>query len=203
MKAIAINGSARPDGNTALAIRQVEGVLAEKGIVTETIHIGSCKFAGCRACGACRTLGQCVIDDGLNEITEKAVAADALIVASPVYFAGMNGELKIFLDRMFYGIGQRLRFKPCAALAVARRAGVLPTFDAINKYFQIAEMLIAPTIYWTGVFGATPGETAQDTEGAAMLEQVARNLTWLAEVRRDSGIALPERVKKPGYNYIR
>jgi multimeric flavodoxin WrbA len=201
MKVIAINGSPHDAGNTAQSLKVVAQTLAEKNIDTEIITIGKSKFGGCNACASCRNTGKCVIDDGLNEIAEKIVSADGLIVASPVYYAGMNGELKVFLDRVFYSHGSKMRFKPCAAVAIARRAGTVTTFDEITHYFLIAEMLVTPSTYWTGIFGATPGEVNSDVEGISMLQQIAVNIAHLINLQ--NGVPLPEKVTKQRFNFIR
>ncbi len=203
MKVIALNGSPRKNGNTYLSLKTVCGVLNEEGIETEILDVGSLKLTGCRACGGCAKLGRCVLDDGLNELSEKIAAADGLIVGSPVYYADINGTLKCFLDRFFYAYGSKMRFKPAAAVVVLRRSGVTHAYQTIYNYFTITEMLITPTTYWPGVHGRLPGEAEQDLEGISVARGIGRNMAYLLKLRAESAIPLPEREEKTMFNYIR
>lgn len=203
MKVIALNGSPRKDGNTCLSLKTACKVLNEEGIETEILDIGSLKLTGCRTCGGCAKLGRCVLDDGLNELSEKVVAADGLIVGSPVYYADINGTLKCFLDRFFYVYGSKMRFKPAAALVALRRSGVTHAYQTIYNYFAITEMLITPTTYWPGVHGRIAGEAEQDLEGISVARGIGRNMAYLLKLREESALPLPEREEKVTFNYIR
>lgn len=203
MKVIALNGSPRKNGNTYLSLKAACDVLNAEGIETEILDVGSLKLTGCRACGGCAKLGKCVIDDGLNELAEKAAAADGLIVGSPVYYADINGTLKCFLDRFFYTQSAKMRFKPCAALVALRRSGVTHAYQTIYNYFTIAEMLITPTQYWPGVHGRLPGEAEQDLEGISVARGIGRNMAYLLKLREESALPLPEPIQKETFNYIR
>ena len=83
MKVLLINGSPRPNGNTSLALREMESVFKAESIETETIQIGNKPIRGCIACGQCAEKGRCVFDDAVNEIAPKFEAADGLVVGSP------------------------------------------------------------------------------------------------------------------------
>jgi multimeric flavodoxin WrbA len=203
MKVTAINGSPRKDSNTGAAIEIIFGELQKESVETELITIGNKPVHGCVACGKCAALGKCVIDDGAAEIIEKMRKADGIIIGSPVYYAGINGTLKAFLDRAFYSSGTAFRFKPCAGVVVARRAGVTAAVEQLNKYFQIAEMLITPTIYWSGIHGGAVGEATQDIEGVQMFTQIGRNMAYLLKLQAESTIPLPEREPKVKFNYVR
>ena len=102
MKVLMINGSPRVNGNTSIALKEMEKIFAEEGVESETIQIGNKDIRGCIACGTCAAKGSCVFDDPVNEIATKFREADGLVVASPVYYASANGTLISFLDRLFY-----------------------------------------------------------------------------------------------------
>ena len=147
-KVIAIDGSPLIESNTRLAINAAAAELLAAGIETEVIKVGDKLIKGCQGCGACWTKGECAISDCLNEIAMKMRAADGIIIGSPVYYAAINGTLKSFLDRTFYSSSAHFRFKPAGAVVVARRGGTTAALQTINQYFEIAEMLITPSIYW-------------------------------------------------------
>jgi multimeric flavodoxin WrbA len=203
MKVTAINGSPRAGSNTGAAIEIIFCELQKESIETELITIGNKPLRGCVACGKCYETGRCAIDDGAVEIIEKMRKADGIIIGSPVYYAGINGTLKAFLDRAFYSSGTVFRFKPCAGVVAARRTGVTAAMEQLNKYFQIAEMLMTPTIYWSGIHGGAPGEAVQDIEGVQMFEQIGKNMAYLLKLRAQSAIMPPEREPKVKFSYIR
>ena len=179
MKVLMINGSPRPDGNTSIALAEMEKTLAEEGVEVETVLIGNQAVRGCTACGACGKLGKCVFDDLVNETAPKFAACDGLVVASPVYYASANGTLISFLDRLFYSTRFDKRMKVGASVVVARRGGCSATFDELNKYFTISGMPVASSHYWNSVHGRAPGEAAQDLEGIATVRNLAKNMTFL------------------------
>ena len=179
MKVLLINGSPHPNGNTALALREMEKVFAEEGIEADTLRIGSEAIRGCIACGSCNRNGKCVFDDAVNVAAEKFREADGLVVASPVYYASPNGTVEAFMDRLFYSTPFDKTMKVGAAVAVARRAGTTATMDALNKYFSISNMPIASSQYWNDAFGRAPGEVEQDAEGLQTMRVLARNMAFL------------------------
>ena len=102
MKVLMLNGSPRPNGNTATALREMEKIFAQEGIETETIHVGNKDIRGCIACLKCKENGKCVFNDLVNETAAKFQECDGLVVGSPVYFASANATLVAFLTRLFY-----------------------------------------------------------------------------------------------------
>lgn len=119
MKVLLINGSPRREGNTFIALSEAARALEAEGVGAEIVSIGTKAVQGCIACGKCAELGRCVFNDALyNEVREKLAGADALVVGSPVYYAGPNGSLCALLDRLFYSCSDRLAYKPAAAVAV-------------------------------------------------------------------------------------
>ncbi|MBE6908763.1 MAG: flavodoxin family protein [Ruminococcaceae bacterium] len=205
MKVLLINGSPHPDGNTAVALREMEKVFAQGGIETETMCVGNQAIRGCIACDGCAKAGKCVFDDAVNEAAPKFEAADGLVVASPVYYASPNGTIESFLDRLFYSTSFDKTMKVGAAVAVARRAGTTATMDALNKYFSISGMPIATSRYWNDVFGCAPGEAEQDGEGLYVMRTLARNMAFLMKsiALGKEKYGLPEREPRVGTNFIR
>ncbi len=205
MKVLMVNGSPRVDGNTAVALREMEKIFAAEGVEAETIQIGNKDIRGCIACGTCFEKGKCVFDDLVNEVQPKFEACDGLVVASPVYYASANGTLISFLDRLFYSAPFDKSMKVGASVVVARRGGLSATFDELNKYFLISNMPVAASQYWNSVHGRVQGEAAQDAEGLQTMRTLARNMTFLmrsiALGREKYG--LPEKESAERTNFIR
>lgn len=179
MKVLIINGSPRVNGNTTIAIREMEQVFAENGVETETVQIGMKDVRGCIACGHCAEAGKCVFDDVVNELAPKFEAADGLVIASPVYYASANATLIACLDRLFYSTHFNKTMKVGASVVCARRGGCSATFDELNKYFTIANMPIASSQYWNSIHGREPGKAQMDKEGKQTMRVLARNMTFL------------------------
>lgn len=179
MKVLIINGSPRVNGNTTIAIREMEQVFVENGVETETVQIGMKDVRGCIACGHCAEAGKCVFDDVVNELAPKFEAADGLVIASPVYYASANATLIACLDRLFYSTHFNKTMKVGASVVCARRGGCSATFDELNKYFTIANMPIASSQYWNSIHGREPGKAQMDEEGKQTMRVLARNMTFL------------------------
>lgn len=179
MKVLMINGSPRPNGNTALALHEMEKVFAREDIETEIVHVGNKDIRGCIGCRKCKETGKCVFDDLVNETAQKFEVCDGLVVGSPVYYASANATLVAFLQRLFFSTPFDKTMKVGAAVASARRGGLTATYDELNKFFGICGMPIASGQYWNGVHGAQPGEAEQDTEGMQQMRTLAQNMSFL------------------------
>lgn len=181
MKILMINGSPRANGNTAVALAEMEKIFAEEGIETETVQVGQLDIRGCRACFACYKMGKCSIDDIVNEIAVKFEACDGLVLGSPVFYASANSTLTALLDRLFYSTHFDKRMKVGAAVTVARRGGTTAAFDQLNKYFTYSGMPVASSQYWNIIHGAKVGEAAEDEEGLQIMRTLARNMSFLVK----------------------
>ena len=205
MRVLMINGSPRKNGNTSIALAEMERIFQEEGMETQVVQVGNQNIRGCIACLSCKQKGKCVFDDLVNQIAPQFEAADGLVIASPVYFASANGGLISFLDRLFYSTLFDKTMKVGAAVAVARRGGVSATYDELNKYFAISGMPIATGQYWNAVYGAAPGESAQDGEGMQTMRTLARNMAFLMKsiALGKERFGVPEREEFQRTNFIR
>lgn len=205
MKVLMLNGSPRKNGNTALALHEMEKVFLAEGIECEIVEIGSKSIRGCIACGGCSATGKCVFDDVVNQVAEKFDACDGLVVGSPVYYASPNATLLALLDRLFYSSQTDKTMKVGAAVVAARRGGLTASFDVLNKYFTISGMPVASGQYWNGLHGARPGEGEEDAEGLQMMRTLARNMAFLMKsiALGKETYGLPEKEPRVGTNFIR
>lgn len=179
MKVLLINGSPHKNGCTNRALKEVSNILNKEGIDTETIYIGENEVRGCISCNICRKKGSCTFNDIVNEVAIKFKESDGIIVGTPVYYAGINGTLKAFLDRLFYSANYDKSFKVGAAVISSRRAGSTSAFDEINKYFAISNMPIVSSSYWNEVHGFTKEDVERDLEGLQTMRNLGRNMAFL------------------------
>lgn len=205
MKVLMVNGSPHKQGNTYIALHEMEKVFAEAGIETEMVHIGSQAVRSCTACGSCMKAGQCVFNDLVNETAPKFERCDGLVVGSPVYYAAANPTLTAFLTRLFYSTRFDKTMKVGAAVLAARRGGLTAAFDELNKFFTISGMPVASGQYWNGIHGREAGDALQDEEGLQMMRTLARNMTFLMKSIKlgKEQFGLPERESPCRTNFVR
>ena len=185
MKVIGINGSTRRNGNTAIIIRKVFSELEKEGIETELIQLAGENIKGCRACGMCisEKNGKCVIDDDIvNQIVQKMSEADGMILGSPVYFSNITPDMKALIDRVGRVVrtnDSMLKRKVGASVVAVRRAGALPTFNAMNYFFFVEQMIIPGSTYWNLCIGRDIGDVEKDIEGMENMVNLGQNMAWL------------------------
>ncbi len=205
MKVLMINGSPRANGNTSIALHEMEKVFQEEGIQSEILHIGKQDIRGCIACGNCSKAGKCVFNDIVNETAEKFQECDGLVVGSPVYYASANATLVAFLTRLFYSTPFDKAMKVGAAVVAARRGGLSATFDELNKFFTIAGMPVASGQYWNSIHGREAGEASQDVEGLQIMRTLAKNMSFLMKsiALGKEAYGIPQRESFTPMNFIR
>ena len=204
MKVMAFNGSPHSDRGVATGISLMKKVLEEEGINVEVIHLGNRKIQGCLDCRKCAELKRCSIEgDPVNEALEKVKSADGIILGSPVYYSGIAGTFKCFLDRFFF-CRPDLQYKAGATVVSVRRTGGIAAFNQLNNYFNLAQVIITPGIYLNVIHGRSTEEFAQDEEGNIIMETQGRNMAWLikALAAGKKEISLPVLPKRKWTNFI-
>ena len=201
-----LNGSPHAEGCTCTALREVQSALTAEGVPSELLWLGTKPVAGCIACGKCAGNGRCVFDDLVNQVLDRLDDYGALVVGSPVYYAGPAAQVCAFLDRLFYCAGDRMYGKAAAAVVSCRRGGATAAFDRLNKYFTISNMVVAGSQYWNQVHGNSPDQVRQDLEGLQTMRTLGKNLAWLLrslEAGAGQGVAAPAYEEKTWTNFIR
>lgn len=185
-KVLLVNGSAHVNGCVARAFDEVEKTLNEAGISTERINVGNKDVRGCIGCNYCRTHGKCVFNDIVNKTAPKLAEADGLILGTPVYYAGPNGQLHAFMDRLIYSTSGTidLNQKVGATVVSSRRAGSTSAFDSLNHFFSMCSMPVVSSTYWNEVHGFTAKDVENDQEGLQTMRNLARNMAFLIKAIR-------------------
>lgn len=208
MKVLLINTSPHEKGCTYTALNEIAKTLNEEGIESEIYYVGTDAIFPCKACGACRSIGKCIINDKVNEFVELASKSDGFIIGSPVHYASASGSAVSFLDRVFYSASTKgiFRHKPASAIVSARRAGTTATLDQLYKYFSISEMPIISGRYWNMVHGRTPNDVMQDFEGMQNMRILARNMAWhlkCQQAGKNAGVEMPKKEEIVFTDFIR
>lgn len=197
MKVLVINGSPHLDGCVNRALTEVENTLHENGIETERVNIGNKDVRGCIACNYCRTHGKCVFNDLVNETAPKFAEADGVIFGTPTYYAGPNGQLHAFLDRLCYSTMGTVdtTMKVGATVVSSRRGGSTSAFESLNMYFTMGSMPIVSSTYWNEVHGFTKEDVEKDLEGLQTMRNLGRNMAFMIkaiEAQKESEGGLPK-----------
>ena len=185
MKVLAINGSARENGNTALLLGHVLEELSKEGIGTEMVQLAGKPLRGCTACLECYRNHdrRCAIaGDAVNGLIEKMDASDAILLGSPTYFTDVTAEMKALIDRAGFvakANGDMFRRKVGAAVVAVRRAGATHAFDTLNHFFLIGQMIVPGSSYWNIGMGLAIGDVEKDEEGIRTMRTLGRNMAWV------------------------
>jgi len=185
IKVVALNGSARKGGNTAILLKYVLNELENEGIQTELIELSGARIHGCLACRECaknkdRRCAQ--KSDMGNALIEKMEEADGILLGSPTYIADISPEIKALMDRaclVSRTNGGIFRRKVGAAVVAVRRAGAIHTFDSLNHFFLISEMIVPGSSYWNIGVGLEKGDVERDAEGIQTMKTLGQNMAWL------------------------
>lgn len=210
MKIIAINGSPHKHGNTYQCLEAVGKEVTAGGVDFEIVQIGT-QVRACMGCGHCLSTGSfhCVqTDDGVNDIIDKCMAADGIVLGSPVYHGGIAGGMKCVLDRLMLCAGcvdNQLHHKVGAAVCTLRRSGGMETYQQLLGTMDAMEMVLVTSDYWGAVHGLAEGEVQQDIEGMEVMAKLGRNLAWMVKVidAAKGRIDPPETHKRTFTNFIR
>ena len=192
MYALAVNGSPRKGGNTQLLLQEVLNELTAAGWDTELVQIGGKPIRGCMACNKCfeNQNRQCAVTaDPLNDILEKMMKADAMILGSPTYFAALGADLKALIERagyVAYANGHAFAGKIGAAVVAVRRGGAIHVFDSINHMFQMSQMIVPGSTYWNMGFGLEKEDVKNDEEGLTNMRHLGRTIAWLGKAIKPS-----------------
>jgi multimeric flavodoxin WrbA len=185
MKVVALNASARKDGNTAILLNLVMDELKKERIQTELIQLGGHSLAGCKACYKCfkNKDRRCAMKkDMLNEIIEKMEGAEGILLGSPTYFSDVSSGMRAFIERCgFVARANDYMFKRKvgASVVAVRRAGAIPAFSSMNLFLHYMQMVMPGSSYWSLGIGRDPGEVRNDAEGVQTMKDLGQNMAWL------------------------
>lgn len=188
MKILAINSSARKDGNTAILINRVFEELNKEGIETEMIQLAGQVIEPCKACWACSGQQNCVHrKDNFREIFEKMKEADGILLGSPVYLANISANMQALLERAAVvadGNPGLFAHKVGAAVAAVRRGGALQAVDTMNHFFLGQEMVVVGSTYWNMAYGKAPGDVEKDEEGLSNMKNLGENMAYILKLMK-------------------
>ena len=212
MKVLMLNGSCNANGSTRAGLDVMAETFAAENVETEIVTLGGKPIMDCIGCGKCAELKRCVFgNDDVNDFVAKASNADGFVFGTPVYYAHPSGRVLSFLARVFFSSRAAdgyaaFRHKPCASIVVARRSGTTASFDVMNKYYGLAQMLMVGSTYWNLFHALTKDDVPHDAEGVQTLRNLAKNIVYTMkclQAGRDAGIVPPVAQEEVFTNFIR
>jgi multimeric flavodoxin WrbA len=177
---VAVNGSPHAGaGNTALMIAMIGDSLNQLGIRLDVIHLTDHVIEYCVGCGFCMENGKCWVPDDHAAILDRLLAADAVILASPVYFFHVTAQMKTFLDRsLALGHKPRPTWKPGLAVSVSAGSGETHVADylagmlRVYGAFPVGRMTALATVP-----GGFVGKDAVAARAADLAKDLARAIS--------------------------
>ena len=214
---LGVSGSPRVGATHRLVQAALLGAEDVPATTTEFVSLAGKEIHGCTGCGECAKLGRCVIDDDMQPLYDRLVAADAIILGTPVYFGSASALLKAFMERV-QGLGsaeKKLRLKVGGAIASGqgRNGGQETTIQGIQLWMHINDMLPVGITSPSGQLGVTaqagfdPDDIANDeivlkklnrrmktVESAWLYGRKIATIACIIQAGRDaSGLDLPDR----------
>jgi len=183
MKIVAILGSPQPRGNSASLARAFLAGAREQGAEVQEYPLNQLDFRGCQGCRACKTKNDaCILEDDLTPVLQAVKAADILLLASPVYFGDLSGQLKCFFDRTFSYFNPDFSSRlPAGKQAVLVLVQGNPDQDQFADLFPRYERWLklygfAPVYLLRAVGVREPGDIAAQPDQLSQAAALARKL---------------------------
>lgn len=158
MRILVLNGSPRPRGNTKQMVEAFREGAEASGHQVDVIDVCKKKIAGCLACEYCHTKGNglCVQKDDMQEVSSLLGKADMLVIASPIYYHGISGQLKCTIDR-FYAAAYPKKPRNLKKVAMILSSGDSAMYDGALFSYK-GDFLDYLGLEGMGVFTAHGGE---------------------------------------------
>lgn len=179
-KVILLNASPRTKSNTLDVLKVCADEIEKNGVDIEILSLKGKNIRSCIACGKCSETGNCILNDGLDEIIDKIREADGFIPAAPVYFGTARGDIMAALQRIgkvSRGGDKFLSGMVGGPIAVARRGGQTLTLQEMTMFFTINNMIVVGSSYWNMVFAGLEGTALEDKEGIETIKLFGRNVS--------------------------
>ena len=182
MIVLGINCSPRKGGNTELLINEALDEAKKDGAIVEMLRIADLEISPCEGCNSCQETGECKIKDDMQQVYQKVLKADGIILGSPVYFWSVSSLTKIFMDRTYalrYPY-HRLKHKVCGGIVVAGRRGCMSALEVINNFFLGQDML--PVGLGIAGYGNEKGDVRQDEKAIKSSISMGKKVTNLIKL---------------------
>lgn len=197
MKVLGIVCSSRRGGNTEILVKEALSGAEESGAEIELLTIRGKNIKPCDGCHACEKTGACHIKDDMQVIYEKMLAADGIILGTPVYFWTVSGQAKVLIDRTIALNHPRLMLanKVAGAVAVASRQGTVNALNVFQRYFAGNHMFTADLVEG---LANDKGAIVRDKRAMKSAYEMGRQMASLVKKK----LKFPDEFDVPLYEYV-
>ncbi len=180
MKVLGISGSMRKDGNTADLVNIIIKRCDDAGIKTEFISLADKKIHPCLGCEKCKEKKWCVIEnDDWNEVIQKVLNCDVLVIGSPTYYYDVCGHLKNFIDRTYSLYHDRkLAGRKGIAVAVHAQKGANRTIQTIEGFLNSHEFSSLGSVMGKGYH---KGDVLNDADAVKNAQKIGDKIVRLVK----------------------
>jgi len=177
LRAVAVVGSPRLNGNTVRVVDEVLAELGRRAVECDKIMLGEQRIAPCRGHVTCKGLDACLLDDDAAAVLDRVYRADCLILASPVYYEDVSAQMKTFIDRNAYYFYRDawLRARAVGLIAVTKVTGIEETLATMRRYVTLSTTGEVP-VFTLGGYAGDPGDAAAQPELLAAARGLAADL---------------------------
>ncbi|NLC11200.1 MAG: flavodoxin family protein [Firmicutes bacterium] len=148
---LAISSSPRRHGNSELLLQFFVRALEKKGLNVSSIRVNDLNIRPCQACDSCAKTGECILKDDMQSIYPRVAAARAMVLASPIYFGTLSGQLKIFIDRFQCWWQAKYQLKKPKVTLEMGKLGYFISVGAMKKKEYCEDALKIAKIYYHNI----------------------------------------------------
>jgi multimeric flavodoxin WrbA len=172
---IAIVGSPRADGNSSYLVDVAVAELERRGVRCEKALLGDYHIGACEGHDDCGDLSVCPLDDDAVRLLERMYAADGVILATPVYYEDVSGQMKIFIDRNCFNNYHEvwLQARSVGLIAVAESTGMDEAVDSLRRFVALSSDKKVKPLSVTGL-AYREGDAAGNAPLVAGVRDMAR-----------------------------
>jgi len=176
-KVVAVIGSPRRRGNTATLVDTALEELERRGCDCARIVLSALRINACDGHEDCGERESCPHDDDMSGVLEQVYAADGLILATPIYYENVSGQMKTFMDRNAtrYYHEEWLTPKVAGLIAVAAESSADDTLGAMRRFVALSNPEALPVVALGGC-ADKPGEAAEDAKLMAQARELGRSM---------------------------
>lgn len=178
MKILGLSGSPRIKGNTVILLEEALKGAEKEGAEIDLVSVSGKDLRGCDGCNACFAKGECHIEDDMHIIHEKMLAADGIILGTPIYVYGMTAQMKAVIDRTYglHGPEKSMTNKVGGAVVVAGSLGLIDSLKDFYFFFAVNRMLPANFV---GAYATEKGNAASLVNGMKASFDLGREMVQL------------------------
>ncbi len=186
MKVLGVSASPRPDGNTDTLVRRSLLGCRKHGAETKFVSLRDLEISPCAGHSNCKDTTKCAFSDDFLPLCAEFLSADAVILATPVYYWNMSAHLKTFIDRNYFNYthDKHMQAKAAGIIIVAASSGFEETEQAVKSFLLRSGQFKAPAenVRVLRALASKPTDAANSAELLKASELLGEDLARLCQI---------------------